>query len=144
MQCATLLLLVCLFASVGAQAQVVSRVIVYKKSEKAGTTLGLLSSLRNPDHYSAWVDTTNVNCQNLLTPEDFTLLLQTAKRKKHFQQKLKGFDFAGEMIIASQKHFYLYFGPRLLIDLTARINYWFDPVYATSFDEKSKQMPIAK
>ena len=137
-------LLILLSVLTDAKAQAVSKVIVYRGFSKGGSTIGLLHTFHHPRDCGAQVDTSNINVRNLLTPADFMQLLKTAKKKRHFQQKIAGVVFAGEMMIEGQKHFYLYFGPDLLIDLTARINYWLDSTCSSSFDKKSKELPIAK
>jgi hypothetical protein len=131
------------FVSTGAKAQVVDKVTVYRHFPKGGKTAGLTSLSDHPENKTL-VDTSNVNRQNQLTPADFTQLLKTAKKKKHFQQKIAGAVFAGKMSVDQQSHSYLYCGPAVLIDLTARINYWLAPAAAAAFDAKSKQLPLAR
>ena len=135
----SLLLLVVLFSSfTGARPLPVSQVIVYRHFHRAGTTMMLLSCFHHPGTCS---DTSNVNTPSLITPADFSTLMDKAKRKKHHQTKVVGISFAGEMMINGKKHFYVFCQPYLLIDMTERVNYWLAPSDSISLASKIKQLP---
>ncbi|MGY2134283.1 hypothetical protein ACW9KT_18770 [Hymenobacter sp. HD11105] len=97
------------------------KLIIYKKFVPAGTTMRLLGAFRQP---SQGVDTTNTNRARLISLQEWDGLLARARVRKHRQMKISGVEWAGEMLVQQQRHFFLVCSPNLIIDLTARVNYW--------------------
>lgn len=98
--------------------------------------MGLTFAFHDPKYYGAIIDTTNINSSSIISIADFNRLLLTAKKRKHYQMKIAGIRFAGEMTIKGQKHFYLYMYPEAIIDLTDRITYLIEFNEQHSIDNK--------
>lgn len=122
------------FSNVGAQS--VEEITIYKEFFKGGKTMGLTFAFHDPKYYGAIIDTTNINSSSIISIADFNRLLLTAKKRKHYQMKIAGIRFAGEMTIKGQKHFYLYMYPEAIIDLTDRITYLIEFNEQHSIDNK--------
>ncbi|GEM_PF-2698847 len=96
------------------------KIVIYKNFWNAGTTNSVLNMFKDPRIYK--IDTTNVNC-DLISTNAFEQILKVAKKRKHFQMKITGISFAGELLIGQHTHFFVVCSTSLIIDLTDKINY---------------------
>lgn len=81
----------------------------------------LVNACKHPEGFAGIVDTTNIN--SAISPTDWNLILNAAKKSKHRQTKVGGIAFAGEMVMDDKVHYYILASPNLIVDLTSRINY---------------------
>ncbi len=100
----------------------VDNIIIYKEFPENGTTNYISFAFKYPQKSKV---NTSVNDTVVIQPETLENLLNNAKARKHFQQKLGGVTFAGEFYEQSKKHYFVYFkSVNLIIDFTDRINYF--------------------
>jgi hypothetical protein len=100
----------------------IEKLVVYKSFWRGGTTAAVSGMFKEPAKYS--IDTTNVNIGTDIFLNEFGVILNKAKRNKHFQQKIAGIEIAGEFWLnQSDKHFFIICLPNLLIDITSKREY---------------------
>ena len=127
-------LLMALLKLTSSLGQSFSKLVVYKRFHRAGTTIGLLSSFGK--NSTDGVDTVNINYPVIIDTYEWNGLLVRAKKKKHHQMKIGGVNWAGEMSHGKQKHYFVLCYPYVIIDLTARINYWLAEADRHSLDRQ--------
>ena len=110
----------------------IEKLAVYKSFIRGGTTVRIINAFSYPVNYShirkkdgsLLVDTTNINIGTNMFLAEFSEILSTSKRSRHFQQKIAGENIAGEFWLNSNRHFFIFFySSRLLIDFTDRKEY---------------------
>jgi hypothetical protein len=117
--------------------QTTQKLVIYKKFARAGTTMMLLGAFGDPRSY---VDTTNINTTPIISAQEWDGLLARSKVKKHHQMKIGGIDWAGEMFLQNEKHSFVMCYPYVVMDLTARKNYWLAEEDKHVFDERIAQL----
>ena len=127
-------LLMALLKLTSSLGQSFSELVVYKRFHRAGTTIGLLNSFGK--NSTGGVDTANINYPVIIDIYAWNGLLVRAKQKKHHQMKIGGVNWAGEMSYGEQKHYFVLCYPYVIIDLTARINYWLAEADRHSLDRQ--------
>jgi hypothetical protein len=113
-------LLLCCFMLVSfvGYSQKIDSLIIYKKNLSGGSTTSLEYSFLHPK------STLERKVASNLDKDSFQKIMINAKKRKHFQTKIAGIIAIGEMNISNKKHFFVLLENSLLIDLTARKNYW--------------------
>ena len=89
----------------------VDNIIIYKEFPENGTTNYISFAFKYPQKSKV---NTSVNDTVVIQPETLENLLNNAKARKHFQQKLGGVTFAGEFYEQSKKHCTWYYTNKLL------------------------------
>jgi len=82
----------------------IEKLVVYKSFIRGGTTVRIINAFNDPVSYnhirknngSLVVDTTNINIVTNMFYDEFSEILSTSKRSRHFQQKIAGENIAGE------------------------------------------------
>ncbi len=104
----------------------VDSVFLYNKFLAGGSTTGLLGAFNNPATYGS-IDTTiyKLTKKELL---EWTNSLSTSKSRRHWQMKIAGIEYAGEIYLdGGPKHFFIYLASvKLLIDLAGKREYLLD------------------
>jgi hypothetical protein len=120
--------------------QTTQKLVVYKKFAHAGTTMMLVGAFNKPSSYNLGIDTTNINTSPIISTQEWNGLLARSRVKKHHQMKIGGVDWAGEMYLQKERHFFIMCYPYVIMDLTARKNYWLAEGDKHVFDERLSQL----